>query len=138
MSVIPGRTFVDVNQLTLNKTVVATLADINAGTVILPACPGCQFELTSIHMLVTGTFTTLTDLRLSTTESTPTDILTVVAAQLGTGAIHSHLTGTNTLAAAFWAALAQGYGIQVRKTGGTAAGGTSVTIKLGYKIIKPA
>lgn len=135
---IPGRTFLDANRIVQNHFVVATLADVNAGLVILPPVAGVQYALTAIHILVTGAFTTLTDIRISTDEATPTDIFTVVQAQLGDGVKHSHLTGTNTLGAAFWAALALGAGVVLRKTGGTAAGGTSITIRVEYKVIKPS
>lgn len=138
MSLIPGRTFLDANRLVQNHFVTATLADINAGLSLLPPVSGVQYAVTGIHILVNGAFTTLTDIRISTDEASPTDILTIVQAQLGDGVKHSHLTGTNTLGAAFWAALALGYGVQVRKTGSTGAGGTSLTIRLEYKVIKPS
>lgn len=138
MSLIPGRTFLDANQVVQVATITATLAEINAGKVILPAVAGQQYELVSIHFKTVGTFGGLTDIRIGTTEDTPTPVFTVVAAELEDGDIHSHLTGTNTLAAAFWAALALGYGLKVYKTGSTATGGTSVIIKVGYKVVKPS
>lgn len=132
-----GRNYVDIRRVELNRTVTATLAEINAGKELLPAIAGVQYEITSLHVLVTGAFATLTDVRISTSETVPTDILTILQAQLGDGVKHSHLTGTNTLGSAFWAALAANYGVQIRKTGSTGTVGTSITVRIGYKIVKP-
>lgn len=138
MSLIPGRPFLDANQVVQIKTITTTLAELNAGKVLLPAVAGQQYELVSIHWLTTGAFITLTAAIIATTEDTPTALFTVVQAQLGDAVVHSHLTGTNTLAAAFWAALVIGYGVKIYQSGTAAAGGTSITVKLGYKVVKPS
>jgi hypothetical protein len=71
-------------------------------------------------------------MRLQTTESTPTDLVTIVAAQMGDAVVHTETLGTNTKSAAFWLPLARGTNLKVVKTGGTAAGGTSIDYVISY------
>lgn len=114
---------------------VVTLAQLNAGHVILPAVPGRQYQLTDFFIKFNGTFTTATDIRLSTTEGSPTDIATILIANAGDNVVHRPGVGTHTLNdAAFAVALAAGAGIQIRKTGSSAAGGTDITVVLTYRI----
>lgn len=130
-SKIPS-TFLVQNRVPQFISVSATLAEINAGKVLIPPSQR-TIQLISIHLLVAGTFAALTDIRLSditAAGATANDILTMVAAQLGDGLVHSHLTGTNVLGAAFWASLVAGSGLQVRKTGATGTGGTTIKFNI--------
>ena len=129
---IPG-TFLEVDMTAQMIFANVSLAELNAGkTIFTPANGARQIRLAGFFILVNGAFTTLTDARLSTTETTPTDLVTIVQAQLGAGVKHSEDAGTNTIAAAFFGNLAVGTGLQIRKTGGTAAGGTSLDVILRF------
>jgi hypothetical protein len=84
-------------------------------------------------MLFAGAWAVCTDIRVGDTAGTPVDVLTVAVAQATDGAVHSEDAGTNTLGA-FGIDLTVGKGIQVYKTGSTATTGTTVKIRLLYKI----
>jgi hypothetical protein len=104
----------------------ATLAQINATYVIAADDPNKQYVPVGFYLQSVGAFTGLTDLRLS--DSSNVDIVTVLQAQLTNGALFGPNGGTGvTIGAGFAAPLTAGKGLVLRKTGGTAAGGTSVT-----------
>ncbi len=113
---------------------VVTLAELNAGHTILPAPAGRKLKVVDFFIKFTGTFTTATDIRLSDLASSPVDIVTIVIAQAGDGVYHTRSKGTNTLGAGFMADLTAGKGIQLRKTGSSAAGGTSITVQVMYRV----
>lgn len=136
MSKIPGRVL-DTNKTVQFASFTATLAEINAGKTLLAPKPNLNFTVVGMKVRVTGAFTTLTDIRLSDIDSagaTAADIFTIAQAQLTNGAIHSDVNGTNTVGAGFMAALGANKGVQIRKTGSTGAGGTSVRVELQYLI----
>lgn len=132
---IPGTTLRQA-MTTRSALVSATLAEINAGKTMVSVRPGYQIQLTGLKAFVTGAFTTLTDIRLSSDETVQTDYWTIVTAQLGDAVKHSETTGTNTLAAAFWSPLAANASLVLRKTGSDAAGGTKIDFIIDYLIIK--
>lgn len=103
----------------------ATLAEINAGKTILKTRPD-QMVITNFLLLVTGAFATATDIRLSDLGSGPVDIATIPIAQATNGAKLVPENTNITLGAGFNAPLATPNGLQIRKTGPTATGGTSV------------
>lgn len=113
-----------------------TLAQLNSGHTILSGVAGRRYRVLDFYIRFNGTFTTATDVRLSSTESSPSDIVTIAIAQAGTGVIHRPGVGTNTLTDANFgtASLVAGTGIQLRKTGSSAAGGTSVYVVITYRI----
>lgn len=119
----------------VEQTVIATvtLAQLNAGLVIVPADASRTIIPTALRLAVTGAFTGLTDLRVSDTSAGPVDIFTVAQAQLTDGAVLTSTGGAGiTLGAGFLASLTAGAGVQVRKTGPAAVGGTSVQVMLRY------
>lgn len=111
-----------------------TLAQINAGYTFLPEVADVTYKVVGFKISVSGTFTTATDIRISDTKSTPVDIATLAIAQATDGAFLSETSAGITVGAGFGAALTANKGIQARKTGSSAAGGTSVTIRLLYKV----
>lgn len=141
MGKIAGRTILDTNQVPQTLYFTCTLAELNAGKVLIPAIAGRTIQVSGFLLLVTGTFATLTDARLSDVDSAgafSNDLLTVVAAQLGTGVEHGEQKGTNTKGAAFWAPLTIGRGLAIRKTGSTATGGTDIKGYIRYTYTTPA
>ncbi len=106
----------------------ATLTQINAGLIFLPGDPNRTIIPVGFRLLVTGNFATLTDIRLSDTNGTPVDIVTILQAQLTTGAIFGTGTAAGvTFGAGFGAPLTAGAGVQIRQTGSAGTGGTSVS-----------
>lgn len=118
----------------LSVEFVVTLAELNAGKTLVPSVPGRKYKPVDFYVKFTGTFTTATDIRLSDLNSSPVDIVTIAIAQAGDGVYHTRSKGTNTLGAGFMAELTAGKGIQIRKTGSAAAGGTSVTVQITYRV----
>lgn len=113
---------------------VVTIAEVNAGKVLVPVVPGRTYRVVAIFMKFAGSWAACTDIRVGDTAGTPVDILTVAQAQATDGAVHSEDVGTNTLGAGFGVDLTVSKGIQVYKTGSAATTGTSVSIRLLYKI----
>ena len=137
---IPNRNVLDLNAVLLCMPFSVTLAELNAGKTIIPPDIMKRIRVVGFLAVMNGTFTTLTDARLSNITpdgTTSVDIATVVAAQMGTGVRHSEAAGTNVLGAGFNADLPFGSGVQMRKTGGTAAGGTSIDGRLYYILVDP-
>jgi len=93
-------------------TVLATLAQINAGAVIIPAIAGKKITVTNYTARVAGNFATGTSVEL---ESSAT---TVAVTTLGTG---------------YAAALPAGEGLNVANNGTAQTGGTSITFTVTYQ-----
>lgn len=107
------------------------LADLNTGlTIVAPTNRLIQVTGFMLHM--NGTFAGLTDMRLQTTETVPTPLVTVVAAQMGDTVIHTEAFGTHVIAPAYWIAVPKGAGLALVKTGATATGGTSIDYAIHY------
>lgn len=118
---------------TVTKTV--TLAQLNAGHVLVPAYGACKFRVVGFTLLLNGTFITATDIRISDTAGTPVDIATLAIAQAVDNAqLGPDSTGI-TLNAGWAASLTGGKGIQIRKTGSAAAGGTDILVTLQYELV---
>lgn len=152
--VIPGRS-------PMADSFVVTLAQLNAGKQLVFGQSAVRWRVLDVKASVIGTFTTLTDVRLSTDEATPVDIITIPAASLVGGvSLSSSLTpaivkptggatidaesrtaigsivdaGGFVLGAGFNAKLGAGAGIQARKTGSAGAGGTSIEFLITYRM----
>lgn len=132
---IPGRRELLVGNIVQAARFTATLAEINAGKTIVSGINGKQLVPVGFLTDTNGTFTTLTDVRLSDTASTPVDILTIAAAQLSDGDRHTVDSGTHTEGAGFLAALTVSKGIQIRKTGSDGAGGTDISGFVLYVVV---
>ncbi len=152
--VIPGRA-------PMVESTVVTLAQVNASKKLIFGYGAVRWRVLDVKVKVIGNFASLTDIRLSTDESSPTDIITIPVASLVDGVfLYSPLTpaitkptgggtqdtearaavdsiidaGGFVLGAGFNAKLAAGAGIQVRKTGSTGTGGTSVEFQVTYRM----
>lgn len=114
--------------------VVATLAQINAGLVLIPGQTGQKITVLNYIGRVVGTFATGTGVFLESNNGTPVVVSTILTADIaGSGLIGP--TSTNTTLGAGWgAALGSGDGLQVIKDGATAlTGGTSIEFTITYK-----
>lgn len=108
-----------------------TQAQLNAGYTV-PGLENRTVQLQDFRFKMNGTFGGLTDMRLQTTEATPTVALTIPVAGMGDAVIHTVDIGTHTLAAAFWTPLPRGTGLAMVKTGAAATGGTSIDYTITY------
>jgi len=110
----------------------ATLAQINAGQTILTAVTGRTVRVIGVYFKVTGGFTTCTDVRLSDTNSSPVDVVTIAVAGLTTGNRIGDFTVTNVTWGSFLAQLTADKGLQLRHTGSACAAGTSIDYRIFY------
>ena len=116
---------------------LVTLAQLNAGHNIVPGHGAVRPRVVGVRLRFNGTFTTGTDMRISTDEATPTDLMTVAVAGMLTGEIHTDTDDQDsdiTISADMYTKLAAGVGIQIRKTGSSMAGGTSIDVLIRYLI----
>jgi hypothetical protein len=112
-----------------------TLAQLNAGHTIVSAVEGRTLKPVSTLVVCSGSFTTLNDIRISDTNSSPVDVITIAQANATNGARFGDVTATGlTFGAGHGANLTAGKGIQVRKTGSNGAGGTSLFVRVMYKV----
>lgn len=115
-----------------NATVTATLAQINAGLVLVPAVTGQAITVTNFTAIVNGTFLTGTSVELEDTNGTPVAVATFGEAALTNGAILVPASSGVTLGAGFAAPLTTSKGLQVVNNGSAQTGGTSITFNLTY------
>ena len=111
--------------------VTATLAEVNAGKVIIPAVTGKQIQVTNYSARVAGTFTTTTSVDLRDTTGTIVAALPVAVLGASTTAVPlaAHL------GAGFGAPLTVSEPLNVAKVGAAAAGGTSIVFTVSYVLI---
>lgn len=117
---------------TKNLNVVATLAQINAGLVLIPGVSGKKITVTDYTARVIGAFTTGTSVELESTNASPVAVSTVAEAALTNGAILKPTSANTTLGAGFAIPLGSGDGLQVVNNGSAQAGGTSITFNITY------
>ncbi len=122
------------NPVNLIRTVSvsATLAEINAGKVLIPGVTGKAITVTNFDWRVTGTFTTATAVVLASDNGTPVVVGTEAIAGVTTGAIILPSDTNMVLGAGYGVALGTGDGLKVTKTGSSAAGGTSIAFNISY------
>lgn len=112
--------------------VTATLAEINAGKVLIPGVVGQAITVADITARVTGTFATGTSVKVQSTNGTPVDVLTYAEAAIaGTGVVFSN-TANVTAGAGFGTPLGTGDGLQVVNTGSAQTGGTSIKFTISF------
>lgn len=122
------------DKVTIKKVVTATLAQINAGAILIPGIINRTITVMGVTQKVTGGFTTATAVVLQDTNASPVNINSTAIANLTTGAtLLDNSTGV-TNGAGLLGALTLGAGIAVAKTGSSAAGGTSITYCIEYTI----
>jgi hypothetical protein len=125
MNKLLGRTAFHVSELVQAVPFTATQAEIIAGkTITAGRKPRQTLKPIGYRLDVTGSINTLTDIRISSDNDTPVDIVTVTQGNLS-GRI-SPDGGTKTEGAGLDANLGAGDGIQLRSTGSDMTGGGSI------------
>jgi len=121
----PGRTALYMEEILLAAPFSATQAEIIAGkTIVVARKPNQTLKPLGFRMEATGSFSTLTDIRISSDNDTPVDIATVTQSNIsGRMSLDS---GTVTVGAGMDANLGAGDGIQLRSTGSDMTGGGSL------------
>lgn len=117
---------------TLISTV--TLAQSNAGQIILPAVTGKTITITDFQAKVNGNYATTTAVVLEDTNGTPVVISTLAVAALTTGAFLNSNTSGVAMGAGYFVPLTLSKGLQVVNSGSAATGGTSIIFKIDYVI----
>ena len=121
----PGRTAIQMEEILLAAPFTATMAEIIAGkTIVAARKPNQILKPVGFRMEATGTFSTLTDIRLASDNATPVEIVTVTQSNIS-GRM-SLDTGTLTVGAGMDANLGAGDGIKLRQTGSDMTGGGSL------------
>lgn len=134
---LPGRTDFDMNAIGLVKHIDVPIAEINSGKVLIAGRPGNRYRVHSVRLQQTGAaIAALTDVRIGSTETTPTVIAQFAQAQLTDGAVLTDGKETGvTVGAGFGAILVDGTGIQIYKTGATGTGTGAISkVIIGYTI----
>lgn len=114
------------------QTVVATLAQINAGTVLIPGVAGQAITVSSVTARVNGNFATGTSVELESTNASPVAVITYAEAGLTTGAVLLPSDTHSTLGAGFGVALGSGDGLKVINNGTAQTGGTNITFTINF------
>lgn len=115
--------------------VTATLAEINAGKILIPAVTGKQIKVVGFELLVSGTFATGTSIEIEDDETTPVVTASIAVAALSDGASIFPNTANVTLGAGYLAASTVSKNIKVTITGSDFTGGTSIIFKLQYQLV---
>lgn len=116
-------------------TVTATLAEINAGKILIPAVAGKSIKVVDYIMRVAGGWATATSVDLQSTNDTPVKVNVALIAALTNGAVIVPPTANVTLSAGFGAALGAGDALKVINVGTAGTGGTSITYTITYAIV---
>lgn len=121
------------NKVVLSALVTATLAEINAGKVLIPAVSGKVITVVDYKASVLGNFATTTAV-LVQDSAAGTVIATNAVAALTTGNILNEKTTNVTMGAGYLTLLTAGRGVSVANSGSAATGGTSITFRILYII----
>lgn len=114
-----------------------SLAEINAGKIVLPVITGRQYKIVGGYLKSTGAFAALTSIDIEDTNSSPVQIASYAQAQLTDGAefnLQSTVSG-QTKGAGWLAALTASKGVRVIKKGSNGTTATKVTVILLYVIV---
>lgn len=109
----------------------ATLAEINAGKVLIPGVAGKQLVVTDITARVTGGFATTTSVDLQA-ETAGTKVSVGAVAALTNGAVLKPGDANFSRGAGYAVALTAGEGLKVVNVGSAATGGTSIAYTFSY------
>lgn len=128
--------FAAVNSALTNRVqtavVTATLAEINAGKVLIPGSTGQAITVSSVIARVTGTFATGTSVELESTNGTPVPVLTYAETAIAGTTVLVNNAANVTVGAGFGVALGTGDGLQVVNNGSAQTGGTSIEFTITY------
>lgn len=120
------------------NVVIADLAAaaINTPTILVAGVTGRTIRVLGFFIINTGAAAGATDVRLSDTNGTPVDVLTLTVAALTDGSRFSlTTTGAGITHGTELAPLTANAGLRVRKTGGTLTGVTSFKIVVLYDVV---
>lgn len=113
--------------------IVATLAQINAGLVLIPGVAGKKITVVNYVGKVAGAFASGTSVELESTNGTPVAVSTVLEAALTNGAtLLPSAPANTTLGAGFGVPLGTGDGLQIVNNGSAQTVGTSITLAISY------
>lgn len=112
--------------------ITATLAQINAGLVLIPGLTGKKIIPLNVVARVVGAFATGTSVELEDTSGSPVAVLTYAEAGLTNGAVLFPNSANVTAGAGFAAALTSGAGLQVVNNGSAQTAGTSITFTITF------
>lgn len=109
----------------------ATLAQINAGLILIPGVAGKKITISNVIARVVGAFATGTSVELESS-TTAVAVETIAEAALTNGAVLFPTSANVTLGAGFAAALPVGEGVSVANNGSAQTAGTSITYTITY------
>lgn len=112
--------------------VSATLAEINAGKVLIPGVAGKKITVLNVVNRSVGAFATGTGVVLESTNGAPVLVLTYLEAAIGASAVLYPSSANVTNGAGMAAPLGTGDGLQVVNSGTAQTGGTSQTYTITY------
>jgi hypothetical protein len=112
-------------------TVVATLAQVNAGLVLIPGITGKKITVVDYLARAQGSFAGGTNVILESTNGSPVVVTTIAEAALTSGTANGPFSANNTVGAGFGAPLGSGDGLQLVSTG-TQTTATSLTVTITY------
>jgi len=121
---------------TVTKTLLATatLAEINAGKILLAGVTGKTISVLDFKAKVVGNFAAATSVEIEDTNGSPVAIASTAVAGLTDGAILNEVEANTTMGAGYLGDLTESKGIAITKTGSAATGGTSITVRIDYVI----
>lgn len=122
-------------RITRVVTVPVTLAQLNAGVVLIPGTANKSLLVSNFSIQVNGTFSTLTSAVLESTNATPVVVGTEAAAGLVGGAVILPSDPNMVLGPGFGVALGVGDGLKLVHTGSAATGGTSLSITVTFTTV---
>jgi len=112
--------------------VTVTLAEANAGKVLLPDAAGVTLTPVDFSVQVTGVWATGTSLDLTDTNGAAVNIASIAVAALTNGAFIRPNSANVTLGAGFLGPLTASKGIKAGVTGAAMTGGTKVKVTVWY------
>lgn len=115
--------------------VSATLAEINAGKVLIAGSVGKKILVSDITARVNGTFTTATSIDIESTNASPVLVNVGLIAGITNGAVLKPGDANFSRGAGYATELGVDDGIRVIKKGSNAAGGTSIQYTITYRQI---
>ena len=113
--------------------VTATIAQINAGLVLVAGVSGKSVKVLNYIARVAGNFATGTSVELESTNGTPVAVSTLAEAGLTDGAVLVPASANTTLGVGFGKAMGAGDGLKVVNNGTAQTGGTSIEFTIEYQ-----
>jgi len=120
--------------VTRTAVVVATLAEINAGKVLIPAVAGKRIRVTDLTARVTGAFATGTSVDVQS-GTTAVKVSVMAEAGLTNGAVLKPGDANATRGTGYAANLPAGEALSVANVGSAQTGGTSIQYTITYAVV---